>query len=333
MSGAYLDKPPVRRQNLPMKPRRRLASRTLHQALPVRTVARLTGLSPDIIRAWEKRHGVVAPVRGPRGARLYSAADVTRLQLLGQAIQKGRSIGDVATLSERELEALVAADSPGRETGQDGFADRIIGALASLDAPSLYRELGQLLTAFGGQAFVHRVAAPLLAEVGSRWKRGHVSIAQEHMLSGMLRNLLGSLLHSNNRSGSPPLLLAAPAGERHEFGLLFVAFLAADAGLPVCFLGTDIPAAEIIEAGRKTGAAIAGLSIVSPRNRTRAVDEVRLIERELPSATELWLGGQDAPAVAAALRSRRTLVLDDLDRVASELRRICELPMRPPLGV
>ena len=71
---------------------------TTHDAYPLRTVTVMTGLSADLIRAWEKRHQVVTPVRGPRGARLYSAADIEHLQLLARAVGGGRAIGDVAEI-------------------------------------------------------------------------------------------------------------------------------------------------------------------------------------------------------------------------------------------
>ncbi len=74
-----------------------------HDAYPLRTVAAMTGLTPDLIRAWEKRYAVVAPVRGARGARLYSAADVTHLRLLARVVGGGRAIGDVAALAAAEL--------------------------------------------------------------------------------------------------------------------------------------------------------------------------------------------------------------------------------------
>jgi hypothetical protein len=81
-----------------------------HDVWPVKTVARMTGLTADVIRAWEKRYGVVAPQRGPRGARLYTAVDIARLRLLGQAVSAGRAIGDVAALDPQTLQQMVGPD-------------------------------------------------------------------------------------------------------------------------------------------------------------------------------------------------------------------------------
>jgi DNA-binding transcriptional MerR regulator len=66
---------------------------------PIRAVARLTGLGIDTLRAWERRHNAVTPVRDERG-RLYSGADVKRLQLLSAAVDRGHAIGRLPALTD-----------------------------------------------------------------------------------------------------------------------------------------------------------------------------------------------------------------------------------------
>ena len=88
---------------------------------PIGVVSRRTGLKPDLIRAWERRYGAVAPGRSDTRRRFYSDADIARLQLLKRVVDTGRSIGQVANLSNEELESLAApapvtgADRGGRE--------------------------------------------------------------------------------------------------------------------------------------------------------------------------------------------------------------------------
>ena len=94
-----------------------------HDAYPLSTVTVMTGLSPDLIRAWERRYAVVAPIRGARGARLYSAADISHLRLLARAVGAGRAIGDVAGLSPAQLQRLEGA-TPQAPEPRGGFVDR-----------------------------------------------------------------------------------------------------------------------------------------------------------------------------------------------------------------
>lgn len=293
-----------------------------HDAYPLRTVSALSGLSPDLIRAWEKRHGVVAPIRGPRGARLYTATDIDRLRLLARAVGAGRAIGDVAGLSRAELEQLTGAAVHEPTARRDELVDRVIERLESFDHAAVVRLLGDALVGLGCRAFVHQVAAPLLGEVGERWSRGTLSIANEHLFSGILRNLLASLIHARPRSGSRTAVLATPAGERHEFGLLLVALLALDAGLDLAYLGADVPGSEIVAAVRRSGAIVLGLSLVTDGNRSSAVHEVQTIQRALPATTELWLGGRDAEAVAAHLGPFRGVVVGTLSQAEADLMRL-----------
>src|SRR6185369_638101 len=71
-------------------------------------VTRLTGLSADVVRVWERRYGAIRPVRSEAGTRLYSEADIARLRHLRQAVEKGLNIGQAARLSAEELNKVVS---------------------------------------------------------------------------------------------------------------------------------------------------------------------------------------------------------------------------------
>lgn len=293
----------------------------------------MTGLTPDLIRAWEKRYGVVAPIRGARGARLYTSADVAHLRLLARVVDAGRAIGDVAVLSPSELEQLAAQRLPEGQAPREGehrtagqhLVAQIVERLECFDHTAVARLLGDAVIGLGCSAFVHQVAAPLLQEVGDRWSSGTLAIAHEHLFTGLLRNLLSSLIQARARSGSRTVLLATPAGERHEFGLLLVALLALDAGLDVAYLGADLPGSEIVAAVQRSNAILLGLSLVSEDNRSAAVHEVQAIQRALPASVELWCGGRDASAVAARLKSFRGRAVDSLIQAEAEIERLGEM--------
>ena len=300
-----------------------------HDAFPLRTVAARTGLTPDVIRAWEKRHGVVAPIRGTRGARLYSSADIAHLRLLARVVAAGRAIGDVAALSRPALEQLAAqralddrlSESSEAASPREELITRVMERLASFDEAGLTRMLGDAVVALGMPTFVHEVVVPLVYRVGAGWAEGERSVGEEHLLTGTLRNLLGGLLHRRTTMGRP-IVLAAPAGERHEIGLLLVALLARDAGISVVYLGVDLPAADIVLAAERARAVVVGLSIVGAGNRARATREVEAVQMALSRECELWLGGADARALASGIRSSRGLVLDTLSATETELARV-----------
>lgn len=290
-----------------------------HDAFPIRTVAEQTGLSPDLIRIWERRYGVVRPIRGPRGARLYTREDIAHLRSLAAAVASGRTIGDVAGLAAPALAALVAPMERSHGSSAEGVLPRLLDALERFDAGAIDRMLGDALVALGTGAFARQVARPLLVEIGVRTSDGRLTIADEHLISGLMRNLLAGIMRTRRQAERGDVLLATPSGERHEFGLLLAALHVVEAGLGVCYLGVDIPAADIASAARRAAVRIVGIGVVDSGNRERAVAELRDIERTVPPATQLWLGGADAAATAQALTSSRFELLDRaeaLDRAA-----------------
>jgi methanogenic corrinoid protein MtbC1 len=300
-----------------------------HDAYPLRTVAALTGLTPDLIRAWEKRYGVVSPIRGPRRARLYSAADVGHLRLLARVVGAGRAIGDVAALRAAELERLAAQTWRERQVLGSGQAPsprehlvaRVLERLEHFDDAAVTRLLGDAVVALGARTFAREVAVPLVHRAGALWAAGELSVAAEHLLTATLRNLLGSLMQRRVLADRP-MVLAAPAGERHEIGLLVVALLTLDAGVNVAYLGVDLPAEHIVVAAARTQAKVVGLSVVTRRNHKHAVRQIETIQSALPADAELWLGGADAGRAAADVPAFCGWLLDDLNKTESELVRI-----------
>lgn len=298
-----------------------------HDRYPLRTVSRLTGLSPDIIRVWERRYQVVEPVRGPRGARLYTKADIDHLCMLSQLVAQGRAIGDVARLDRVALGTLSGqerrpAAAAANIAATSAIVAGILDAVERFHLRDLEVRLGDALLALGAAHFVQDVARPLLEEVGERWAAGTMSVADEHLVSAAMRRILTGLIRLRATDSNAGLLLATPAGEQHELGLMLASLLAVDAGVRVCLLGPNLPAADIVKAATRAGVAAVGLSVVNPDNRAEAIAQVREVERLLPPATELWLGGSDARPLAEELDTTRAILLDRATDLQFHLERL-----------
>jgi DNA-binding transcriptional MerR regulator len=257
---------------------------------PLRAAARLTGLSPELVRAWERRYGAVQPTRTPGGTRRYSAADLERLRLLKAAVDAGHRIGQIARLDAAELERRVAA-VPAAGAGR---IEEILGAFQRLEASEAQRLLSLQLAALGPVPFARDLACPLVREIGERWSAGRMGIAAEHLASALLRSLLGSALQPSAASLlGPRVVFATPSGERHELGLLMAALTALGAGANPLYLGADLPVEELLDAAARAraGALALGLVSLSPEQATHAVGALR---DSLPDAVHLWIGGVGA---------------------------------------
>lgn len=268
--------------------------------LTIGAVAQRTGLSEHVIRAWERRHGVVSPARTAGGVRLYTNADVVRLRLLRRATEAGYSIGVIGKLgldqllsmsgeAERE-EAIPRSVGDGAE-----YVRRCLQAVEALDGRGVHAILSSAVVSLSIEDFTEGVAVPLLHEVGALWSAGSLCAAHEHVFSAKLRAVLGWLLESVRvaRDG-PVVVVTTPSGERHEMGALLAAVTAAGAGWRVTYLGPDLPAADLATAVGVTGAAAVALSVVLPVKEKAFRREMEAIRAALPPAVVVTVGGAGA---------------------------------------
>jgi MerR family transcriptional regulator, light-induced transcriptional regulator len=293
---------------------------------PISATARLTGLPLDTLRAWERRYGVVTPTRSSRG-RLYSERQIRRLILLRQAVAQGHSIGRVAAVGDGALRELLenatslsAAKSAGQEAGSPDVLTPILRAIERFDYTAADREINRLAAAVASpRDFVHEAALPLMRTIGERWHDGKCSIAQEHMLTNLLSALTISMVRAYSPSNPPArVLLATPRDERHAFPILAAAMLTAVGGLGVIYLGTDLPAADIVLAARRTESDVVLLSLSSaPNPATR--QEVTAIGHKLSRTRALWLGGPPELELKSAGLGSRYLLLDDFSALEHQL--------------
>ena len=154
------------------------------------------------------------------------------------------------------------------------------------------RELDRLSLALKPRDLVHRVIFPFLKEVGDEVHAERLNIAQEHLLSGAVRNLLGAMVRMYSKNEvSRRLLFATPSGERHEFGVLAAAMLAAAGGLGVVYLGADLPARLIVDSAARSGVDVVVLGIIYSGSTRELRRQVDYIVDHLPGRLELWVGG------------------------------------------
>ena len=294
---------------------------------PVRIVIARTGLTADVLRAWERRYGAVRPQRSEGRQRLYSEEDVHRLTLLRRATLAGHSIAEVARLRTEALEALVNESHPDAMRAapdvapdvESGVVRVALAAAERLDGPLLEGTLKRAALTLG-TGFVDRIAPRLLTAVGERWHEGAMSPAHEHLVTSVVRRVLDWLLDAHVPAArAPRLVVATPAGEHHELGAMLGAAAAGAEGWAVVYLGANLPGSVIVAPAQQVRARAVALSAVYG-NRGGALGEVKRTARALPRGTTLFAGGQAIDASADALRKAGVRVLPDIPSLRRALR-------------
>lgn len=295
----------------------------------IKTASRITGLPPHLLRIWEKRYGAVSPERTATNRRLYSDAEIERLNFLRLATAAGHSIGNIAKLPLSRLKSLVAKAELSRDGAQPAkrstspaqiFYDSCLAAAEALDPRAFETSLQKTVVALGHQGALRQVIAPLAQTIGELWRTGVVTAAHEHFLTAHLKIFLGHLSGQYAASANAPhIIIATPAGQLHELGAVIVNDAAAQIGWRTIYLGASLPAAEIAGAAVQNRALAVALSIVYPEDDPDLMQELTNLRRFVPSKTKIFVGGRAAAAYSETLLRIGALVIDSIDEFANQL--------------
>jgi DNA-binding transcriptional MerR regulator len=216
------------------------------------------GVSPELLRAWERRYGLLEPARTDGGLRLYSAEDVRRVRAMQAHLQSGLSAAEAAQLARSdEGAAAVPADRPALRD-----AAELRAALDVLDAQGAHLVLDRVLAQYTLETVLVSVVLPYLRDLGARWERGEASVVQEHFASNLLRGRLLALGRGWERGTGPAALLACAPGEQHDLPLIMFGLALRAQGWRIVFLGADTPLDSIAEAAADLQPALVAVSAI-----------------------------------------------------------------------
>lgn len=259
------------------------------------TFRRLTGVSAETLRAWERRHGLLSPARGEGGHRLYTDEDLRVMRRVLQLVAEGRAIGEIASLGRDALLAAEVdpADVEPAERAR-AWCDRIVGAATRIDRHAVSLALDEVFASLSVRAAVRLVVEPVAVEIGARWARGEITVAGEHLVSTAMLIRLHRLLEvaSTPGSSSAPVVCAGLPGEDHVLGLLVVALHVASSSIPVLYLGPSVPIPDLEHA--MTAVSPRAVCLTATRSTTLDASEAPLaaMARRWSDRTPIYLGGQ-----------------------------------------
>ena len=259
----------------------------------IAAVERDTGLSKDTLRVWERRYGFPAPARNANGERLYPQDQLDRLRLIRRLLDGGQRPARIVAASVEELADLVDALRSESVDPQAPEHDATLLQFVCLHrATELAAGLRRALMKQGLQRFVVDTLAPLAAEVGEAWMRGELVVADEHLFTEQVQNLLRSAIGAQaGSSGRPRILLTTLPDELHVLGLLMAEAMLVPEGVACTSLGTRTPLADIRAAALTGAFDVVALSFSSDYPASQAVDDLLELSASLPAHVALWAGG------------------------------------------
>ncbi|ATG90538.1 MerR family transcriptional regulator [Methylomonas koyamae] len=291
----------------------------------IKAITSLTGLTPETLRAWERRYACVTPARNDTGRRFYSQQDLDKLTLLVNLTGQGHSIGKLAGLSWQQLNDLQNQSAAQQRREPAPFLEQIADALREYRIERCEQLLKKALLVNEPLDYARDVLLPAMQKVGNLWHQGKINIAQEHMFSSCVKRIVLSMvnnLHRHSRN-NPAIMLATPSGEPHEFGILVSCLVAAAQNYNCYYLGADLPAEDILEAARHLAPELLVVGMVKTPPEEVTVEHLhRLLAGAQQSNLKVWLGGAGAlylkgegdPAIGSAE------VVTDIDQFNAKIR-------------
>jgi MerR family transcriptional regulator, light-induced transcriptional regulator len=257
------------------------------EMLRIGELSKRVGVSPELLRAWERRYGLLRPARSAGGLRLYSPADVERVALMQHHLAEGLAAAEAAALAARQAVDEEAARTALRPAT---IREELSEALEAFDEPRAQAILDRLLALATLDTVLSEVVVPYLRELGERWERGEVSVAQEHFASSVVRGRLLGLARGWGLGLGPTAVLAGLPGEQHDLGLIAFGLALRSRGWRIVYLGPDSPIDTVSEVSRRIEPSLVVLNAVSCERVRPVLPKLRALARRHAVA----LGGSAA---------------------------------------
>lgn len=284
----------------------------------IKQAAARAGVTVPVLRAWERRYGIVDPARTTGGYRQFDEESVARVRTMRTLVDDGWSPsaaaaaildGSVPVSDERPAMPTgfpsSAATSPaalGSEPAEAAaIVERFLEAARALDPDGITAVLDDLFARGSFERVATDLLFPALAALGEAWAAGQVTVAGEHMASSAVQRRLGQYLEAagaaDGRGGR--VVVGLPPGGRHELGALTFAVAARRAGLPVTYLGADLPMEDWLAA--VTGASAVVIGVVMARDLTAANEVAQRLLVTNPGLV-VAVGGRAAQSAPGVIR-------------------------------
>jgi MerR family transcriptional regulator, light-induced transcriptional regulator len=208
----------------------------------IRDLEKITGIKAHTIRIWEKRYGIVAPLRTLTNIRYYSDEDLRRLMNVAILNKYGYKISNIQSMSSDELNSSVV-ELTHQDIDNDHQVDNLVMSMIELDEPRFDKIISSSIIKQGFEYTFENLLYRFLEKIGILWQIGAINPVQEHFISHLIRQKLILAIdgQQGNKENYKTFLLFLPENEFHEIALMYLHFLIRREGHKVIYLGQNVP--------------------------------------------------------------------------------------------
>jgi len=208
----------------------------------IKELETLSGIKAHTIRIWEQRYNFIKPSRTATNIRTYSNEELKTILTVALLNKHGYKISRIDTMppEQRSKEVLGLT---AEEAQNEQQVNQLIGCMIDLDIRRFEMLLNECIQHIGIESTIKTIIFSFLEKIGILWQTGRINPAHEHIVSNIIRQKLVAAIEGLpfSQQEQPLLLLLLPEDEHHELGLLFVYYLLKQKGLPIIYLGANVP--------------------------------------------------------------------------------------------
>lgn len=283
----------------------------------IQRFSKLTGLTPHVIRAWERRYGLVTPIRGDNRYRLYTDDDVVLFRYLKSQVDQGMAIGELSQQGRenlREQAQRVFVETYREPPPSDRLVIELSQALEENDRAGFERKLNGALAVIPFEEAVHRFLLPLQERVGQLWHDGRLGVGQEHYASNQIKQKIFSALNQFQTSDEGPVVvIACPSNEWHEIAAMTAAYVCRARGCRVNYLGANLPIPELAAYCYRNRPTCVLLSVTIMGSSNDARTLAQEIAGKIVPLSPVGVGGQGVQPHAEVFLQENIIVFQDLN--------------------
>jgi len=292
----------------------------------IHRVAKLTSLSKDVIRVWERRFGLLKPTRGANRYRNYTDEDVALLRFLKEQLDAGGSIGELSKLGREELLSRARASVPHVSFVDNTFSRLLRELLATLDPfdrVTFEKRLNGAVVVVPFEEALHGILLPLQEQVGQLWHDGRLNVAIEHYVTKQIQQKIFSAMNQLPVAEfGAKVVVACPPDEEHDIAALAVAYRCRVRGCRVYYLGANVPVASLTNLCGTVKPDLTVISFPLALSEAKATELVQALTHEVVPTSRLAVGGHGALAMRNIFDGTDIEILEDFAELDHKLDRL-----------
>ena len=215
-------------------------------AFTIKDLENLSGIKAHTIRIWEQRYSFLKPKRSTTNIRYYESEELKTLLNIALLNKYGFKISQIDRMSADTIrEKILSLNNS--EAQQERIINSLMHAMIELNGESFEETLDDYILTNGIDKTINFLVFPFLEKIGILWQTDHIRIAQEHLISNIIRQklIMGIQNVSNLQISNKTVIMYLPQNEHHELGLLYAYYLLKIRGTKVTYLGADTPLDEL----------------------------------------------------------------------------------------